>query len=289
MVLADDNFATIVKAVEEGRAIFANMKAFIRYMISSNIGEVVSIFVSSILGIPDGFNSIQLLWVNLVTDGLPATALSFNPPDPEIMNKPPRKHDEPIITPWIFTRYLVIGTYVGFATVGVFIYWYCYYDWAGDGHTLVKFGELANWSECVSASYAGTKIANFGEYTNFVSDPCSYYTVGKQKASTLSLSVLVIIEMFNALNALSEDSSLLTIGLFCNPLLWVAIALSVILHCVIIYIPFFANIFGTAPLSKNDWILVLLFSFPVCLIDEVLKFISRSRIRAAQAKAKKDL
>jgi Ca2+-transporting ATPase len=289
MVLADDNFATIVKAVEEGRAIFANMKAFIRYMISSNIGEVVSIFMSSILGIPDGFNSIQLLWVNLVTDGLPATALSFNPPDPEIMNKPPRKHDEPIITPWVFTRYVVVGTYVGLATVGIFIYWYCYYDWAGDGHTLVKFGELSNWSECVASTWTGTHIANYGEYTQFTKDPCLYFTLGKQKASTLSLTVLVMIEMFNALNALSEDSSLLTIGLFCNPLLWVAIALSVILHCAIIYIPFLGNIFGTDPLSKNDWILVIVFSFPVCLIDEVLKFVSRQRIRAAQAKIKKDI
>eukprot|EP01015_Nassula_variabilis_P009295 TRINITY_DN1735_c0_g1_i1.p1 TRINITY_DN1735_c0_g1~~TRINITY_DN1735_c0_g1_i1.p1 ORF type:complete len:1042 (+),score=294.03 TRINITY_DN1735_c0_g1_i1:72-3197(+) len=284
MILQDDNFATIVLAVEEGRAIYANMKSFIRYMISSNIGEVVSIFLTSMLGVPDGFNSIQLLWVNLVTDGFPATALSFNPADPNIMDKPPRPHDEPIITKWVFVRYFIIGTYVGIATCGIFVYWYMFYE-AADGHSLVSFDKLSNWGEC--AHWTDFAVNNFDHY-DFSKNPCGYFTFGKQKASTLSLSVLVVIEMFNALNALSEEQSLFKIGIFHNPWLLIAISMSMSLHCVILYVPVFSNLFSTDPLDLNDWKLVILFSFPVVILDEILKIFARQSSRRQIEKLKSE-
>lgn len=313
MILADDNFATIVSAVEEGRSIYSNMKAFIRYMISSNIGEVFSIFLTSMIGCPEGLIPVQLLWVNLVTDGPPATALGFNPPDPDVMLKPPRGKDDALINNWVFFRYMVIGLYVGFATVGIFVFWYTGYEdfvnWLGpdmmdrlgatyDGHSMVTYGQLTRWGQCrtgedaVGTIFEGFSVNDF-DYTgaglieDFSSDPCLYFTKGKMKASTLSLSVLVTIEMFNALNAVSEDGSLLTIPPWVNPYLLLAMASSFILHFMILYVPWMATIFSISPHDAIDWLLVFLFSFPVIIIDEVLKFVGRRKNEAERKEREK--
>ncbi|XP_036333353.1 calcium-transporting ATPase sarcoplasmic/endoplasmic reticulum type isoform X2 [Rhagoletis pomonella] len=257
MVLADDNFSSIVSAVEEGRAIYNNMKQFIRYLISSNIGEVVSIFLTAALGLPEALIPVQLLWVNLVTDGLPATALGFNPPDLDIMEKPPRKADEGLISGWLFFRYMAIGGYVGAATVGAAAWWFIF---AETGPHL-SYWQLTHHLSCI-----GTSDDFKGVDCKIFSDP---------HAMTMALSVLVTIEMLNAMNSLSENQSLITMPPWCNLWLIGSMALSFTLHFVILYVEVLSTVFQVTPLSGEEWLTVMKFSIPVVLLDETLKFVAR--------------
>ncbi|KAI8025960.1 Calcium-transporting ATPase, endoplasmic reticulum-type [Camellia lanceoleosa] len=294
MVLADDNFNPIVSAVEKDCSIYNNTKAFIRYMIPSNVGEVISIFLTAALGIPECMIPVQLLWVNLVIDGPPATALGFNPADIDIMRKPPCKSDDALINSWILFRYMVIGSYVGIATVGIFILWYTkalvlVINLVSDGHSRVEFSQLRNWGKCSSwwSNFTVTPFTVGGGCVITFSNPCDYFTIGKVKAMTLSLSVLVAIEMFNSLNTLSEDNSLVTMPPCMNPWLLVAMSVSFGLHCLMLYVPFLVDVFGIVPLTLNEWFLVILVSALVILIDELLKFVGRRRRKRWRTKVKK--
>jgi len=260
MVLADDNFSSIVSAVEEGRAIYNNTKQFIRYLISSNIGEVVCIFLTAALGLPEALIPVQLLWVNLVTDGLPATALSFNAPDPDIMSVPPRNSKEGLITGWLFFRYMAIGIYVGMATVGSAAWWFMSYP----GGPRLTYYQLSHHMSCHpdNEMYKGFDCEIFGD----------------AHPMTMALSVLVTIEMLNAINSVSENQSLLTMPPWKNTYLLGAIFLSFTLHFVILYTPFLSLIFQITPLSFSEWVAVFKFSIPVLLVDEFLKFLSRNFI-----------
>ncbi|XP_071195811.1 sarcoplasmic/endoplasmic reticulum calcium ATPase 1-like [Salvelinus alpinus] len=260
MVLSDDNFSTIVAAVEEGRAIYNNMKQFIRYLISSNVGEVVCIFLTAILGLPEALIPVQLLWVNLVTDGLPATALGFNPPDLDIMDKPPRNPKEPLISGWLFFRYLAIGGYVGLGTVGAATWWYLF----DDEGPHVSFYQLRHFMQCSE------------DNPMFQGIDCEVFE--SRFPTTMALSVLVTIEMFNSLNSLSENQSMIRMPPWVNFWLLGAIVLSMSLHFLILYVEPLPLIFQVTPLTWCQWIVVLKISFPVILLDEALKYISRNHL-----------
>ncbi|KAM5273994.1 sarcoplasmic/endoplasmic reticulum calcium ATPase 3 isoform 2-T2 [Ctenodactylus gundi] len=260
MVLSDDNFASIVAAVEEGRAIYNNMKQFIRYLISSNVGEVVCIFLTAILGLPEALIPVQLLWVNLVTDGLPATALGFNPPDLDIMEKLPRNPREALISGWLFFRYLAIGVYVGLATVAAATWWFLY-DAEGPH---ITFYQLRNFLKCSE------------DNPLFAGIDCEIFE--SRFPTTMALSVLVTIEMCNALNSVSENQSLLRMPPWLNPWLLAAVAMSMALHFLILLVPPLPLIFQVTPLSGRQWVVVLQISLPVILLDEALKYLSRNHM-----------
>ncbi|KAG0501528.1 hypothetical protein HPP92_001600 [Vanilla planifolia] len=226
--LADIGISKGISGTEmtsEGRSIYNNMKSFIRYMISSNVGEVISILLTAAMGIPECLIPVQLLWVNLVTDGPPATALGV----------------QPCRCDWFLWV---------LATVGIFILWYTHPSVMGIDHGRWPHpwfhSPSSGHGRNVAPGPTSSRSIHGWQKCHLFSDPCEYFTIGKVKATTLSLSVLVAIEMFNSLNALSEDNSLLRMPM--------DESLAACCH----------------GLATGD-----LDSAPVVLIDEVLKLVGR--------------
>jgi Ca2+-transporting ATPase len=244
-VLADDNFASIVAAVEEGRAIFANIRKFLRYLLSSNIGEVMTMFLgvllASQLGLDAGGNGLvlpllatQILWINLVTDGPPALALGVDPADEGIMEQPPRPVGEGVITSRMWRGIVFVGLIMAIGTLCV-----------------------------LDASLPGGFINGTGDL---------------RYAQTMTFTTLMLFQMFNVLNARSDDRSAFD-HLFTNPWLWAALIGSVILQVLVVSVPFLQNAFGTMPLSAGDWLFCVAVSSTVLWLREASKALTRARDR----------
>ena len=242
MVLADDNFATIVAAVEEGRTIFANIQKFLRYLLSSNVGEVLTMFLGVLLAKFLGLIAVpgevvvfpllatQILWINLVTDGAPALALGLDPADDNVMQQQPRPQGSGVITK---------PMWVGIALVGV----------------IMAVGTLF----ILDFSLPGGFIAGSGEM---------------DYARTMAFTTLVLFQLFNVLNARSDSRSAFR-RLFDNPWLWGALTFSLGLQFAVIYLPFLQRAFDTVALSLTDWGLCVLVGSSVLWLRELSKWISR--------------
>jgi Ca2+-transporting ATPase len=244
MVLADDNFATIVAAVEEGRSIFANIRKFLRYLLSSNIGEVMTMFFGVVLAGAIGLElhgdtvvlpllATQLLWINLVTDGAPALALGLDPADAGLMRRPPRPPRERVITGRMWAGIFFVGIVMA----------------AGTLYTL-------------DASLPGGVVEGTGTL---------------RYAQTRAFTALILFQLFNVFNARSDRNSAFH-GLFDNGWLWIAVIVSLALQFVVVYTPFLQQAFSTVALSGSDWLLCTAVASSVLWLRELEKFIYRRTV-----------
>ena len=220
MILMDDNFATIVSAVEEGRVIYDNIRKFIRYLLSCNLGEVLTMFLASLFTLPNPLTPIQILFVNLATDGLPAIALGVDPADSDIMRQTPRNKGEGIFARGLAEKIIVRGCLIGICTLLSFM---------------------------------------IGRY----------YRMDLAACRTIALATLVMSQLFHVFECRSERHSIFEIKLFTNPYLVGAVSFSIIMLCSIMYIPFFREVFHTIPLALGQWLIVLVFSGVIALINSV--------------------
>ena len=242
MILADDNFATIVDAVREGRGIFDNIRKFLRYLLSSNMGEVLTVFLgvvgAGVIGLAGRGEAIvlpllatQILWVNLITDSGPALAMGVDPQTDDVMARPPRKPTERAIDARMWWGVIEIGLVMALATLLT-----------------------------IDLYLPGGLIEGTNDLHN---------------ARTAGFTVLVFAQLFNCLNARSETTSAFH-HLFVNPWLWGAIALSALLQVAVVHVGWLNVAFGTVPLSLEQWAVCLAMSSTVLWFGELRKLALRA-------------
>jgi Ca2+-transporting ATPase len=252
MILADDDYATIVAAVQQGRVIFDNIKKFLRYLLSSNMGEVVTVVFGVVfagfLGLTAATGSgelvvpllaTQILWINLVTDSAPALAMGVDPEIDDVMVRMPRRPEDRIMDRAMWERIMLIGVVMGVATLLTI-------DMYLPGGVIPGSDSL-------------------------------------EVARTAGFTTLVFAQLFNALNSRSETTSAFR-GLFTNKWLWGALGLGIVLQVLVVQVPFLQEAFGTASLDPGQWLATIAMASVVLWVEELVKWIRR-RVAPATARA----
>jgi Ca2+-transporting ATPase len=248
MILTDDNFATIVSAVKEGRGIYDNIKKAVHFLLSSNIGEILTIFVAILFGLPTPLVAVQLLWVNLVTDSLPAISLGVEPSAKDIMKKKPVSPHKGMFADGLAIRIVCEGFMIGSLALTAFVIGFKYFD-------------------------SQALLRSLYEQENLNALPGTYIPwVGR----TMAFAVLSLSQLFHSFNMRSEHS-LSEIGLFGNRKLVYSFLICSFLQISVISIPQLARVFQVVPLTIRQWAIVLLLSFAPILIVELQKKLNHSK------------
>jgi len=238
MVLLDDSFAAIVTAVRLGRSVYRNIRKFLVYLFSHNIAELAPILVAAFVGFPlVPLTAVQVLAIDLGSDVLPALALGTEPPEPDVMDEPPRSRREPLFSAALVRRFLFLGAIQSLGVIFVF-FW--------------------------RVNEAGLPFAAF-----------TVDTPAYRQAITLTQAAIVVSQFFNGLTVRTDHDSILRVGLLSNPRLIAAECLGVGLMAAISYAPPLQALFHTAPLRLTDWAVLAGFGALLLLADELRKLLAR--------------
>jgi magnesium-transporting ATPase (P-type) len=244
MILTDDNFASIVNAIEEGRAVYANIKKFITYIFTSNTPEAVPFILFAFSGgrIPLALNVMQILAVDLGTDLVPALALGAEPPEPGVMKRPPRSLHEHVITRSLLLRaYLWLGLIQSLAAVAAFYFLY--------------------WTN-----------GYWGQWLDLPAQGPLYHA-----ATAMTLGAVVTTQIGNLFTQRTESMSVFRIALFRNRLVWAGIATELMLVLLIIYVPFLQQVFSTAAFPLHNWLFLFAWTPSLLVADEIRKALARRK------------
>ncbi len=256
MVLTDDNYVSIVSAVEQGRIIYSNIRKFVFFLLSSNMAEVMIIFLASLAGLPMPLTVIQLLWLNLLTDGAPALALAMEKGDPDIMDRPPRPKEESIVHGPMKSGIVIQTIMQTGAVLTAFIiglYW-----------------TIAD--QLPAGQNPLTAVLQF-----------DWSGVDVQTAETMAFVTLALCELFRAYTVRSERTSLFKLGVFSNKYMQYAVLLSITLTLMVVIVPFLQPIFNTHMPTAQEWVVIFVLAPIPAIAEEITKFFLRRQGKTAAA------